>query len=691
MEEYREIPAISIEANLFSWMNETIKELFNSENFRSGKRDLEILAYRKGLYGHETLTLEEIGIIFDNLSGERVRQLENRAFTNLSELLNTGKNESMKLILRQEDFSKLDDFKSNLIKLNSIINEEEIEKQVTDYFSLINVDIYFLRLLLEIFGFNPIVLESASSETYYLWVKEEINTKKVIRIINEIVSFLKKIVAPQSLHDIILQINKRKKKSSRFSTDEIQQAIEVCRDIEQLPDKTFQVNYSCLRTYEDKLFRILFNENRSMHIQQLAIILNLNATKYGERSGITPHHIGSRLSSDERFQPIGRSGEWKLASWDHISTDYVLDLMEEALHSSGIPLSLEDIFNYVKSKRPVEINAIAAYLSQDNSFSRVGTNLFGLSTWGMKSETTLREKNSEPISKAKLCELLEEVFSDHQTDTMFVSDLSREITDQTDRSEQAIYYRILESPAVKVFDKYLGNKKRKMATFISGYRSKLTKLEILTKEIPVRELIQKTVKEILISSKDQSLELQKTRDLVVQKISCPKASVYSAVDLMEAIKKSKNEKGQVVLTLLTHKKNFKEAYKSLSDQKLIIEIDRALDLIKIDSVDLGLFQLGKIFEATVKEYMKEIQRSKQYPITSNDLNNLFSMIKWVERNGIITDRRALDILRIERNSRAHGAPPDLDEREALMENAETLVNYYLDYIVLFEKRREKLI
>ncbi len=597
----------------------------------------------------------------------------------------------MKLMLRQEDFAELSDFKSNLIKLNSIIDEEEIQMHVTDYFSLINVDIYSLRLLLEIFGFNPIVLECASSETYYVWAKEEINSKKVIRIINEIVGYLQKTVAPQSIQDIILQINKRKKRNSRFSTDEIQQAIEVCRDIEQLPNKTFQVNYSCLRTYEDKLFRILFNEKRPMHIQQLAIILNLNATKYGERSGITPHHIGSRLSSDERFQPIGRSGEWKLASWDHISTDYVLDLMEEALHSSGSPLSLEDIFNYVKSKRPVEINAIAAYLSQDNRFSRVGTNLFGLSNWGMKSETTFREKTSEPISKAKLCELLEETYSKFRVDTAFVSDLSHEIANQTDRSEQAIYHRILESPAVKVFDKYFGNKKRKMATFIPGYRSKLTKLEILTKEISVRELIQKTVNEILVSSENQSLELQTIRDQVAQKTGCPKSSVYGAINLMEEIKKSKNDKGQVVLTLVTHKKKFKEVYKTLSDQKLIIEIERALDLIKIDSVDLGLFQLGKIFEATLKKYMKEIQKSKQYTVTSNDFKKLFSMIQWVERNGIITDRRALDILRLERNERAHGSTPDLDERETLMNNSETLVNYYLDYIVLFEKRREKFI
>jgi hypothetical protein len=36
MGAFTEIPSISIEDNLFSWLNETIRELFGSENYRSG-------------------------------------------------------------------------------------------------------------------------------------------------------------------------------------------------------------------------------------------------------------------------------------------------------------------------------------------------------------------------------------------------------------------------------------------------------------------------------------------------------------------------------------------------------------------------------------------------------------------------------------------------------------------------------
>ncbi len=58
MEANKEIPSISIEDNLFSWFAETINEFFTSENYSSGERDMEILAYRKGLFGHNQLTLE---------------------------------------------------------------------------------------------------------------------------------------------------------------------------------------------------------------------------------------------------------------------------------------------------------------------------------------------------------------------------------------------------------------------------------------------------------------------------------------------------------------------------------------------------------------------------------------------------------------------------------------------------------
>jgi len=72
------------------------------------------------------------------------------------------------------------------------------------------------------------------------------------------------------------------------------------------------------------------------------------------------------------------------------------------------------------------------------------------------------------------------------------------------------------------------------------------------------------------------------------------------------------------------------------------------------------------------------------------MKKLFNMVQWAGKNDVIIDNTALQYLRIERNDRGHGAPPEKDERQALLSNAPTLIQFYLDYIVLLEKRRAKI-
>ena len=366
--------------------------------------------------------------------------------------------------------------------------------------------------------------------------------------------------------------------------------------------------------------------------------------------------------------------------------------MEDSLHAVGEPLSSQAIYVFVIARRPVKETAITSYLSYDRRFVRVGTDLFALSDWGMTSVASTRPSSTERVfSKAKLCEYIELVFLGSETNKMFVSDLSQEIsTLESSSSPQSIYSSIIRSPAVKIIDELDGKRKRKSAIFEPKYQSRLTKLEILTKDIPVRELIQNTVRKILEDQPEKKLELVTIRNLVSSETHCPPASVYSAIEEMDDIEKEKNDSNQMVCKLQESTEKYTELVSRVDDEKLATEINRALSLANIESIDLALFQLGKIFEFTLKRFMQEIQREGVIPVTSKDLQKLYLMIKWAGENGVITDDTALHYLRFERNDRGHGAPPGIDERQALLNNAPTLIPFYLDYIVLLEHRRVKL-
>lgn len=128
----------------------------------------------------------------------------------------------------------------------------------------------------------------------------------------------------------------------------------------------------------------------------------------------------------------------------------------------------------------------------------------------------------------------------------------------------------------------------------------------------------------------------------------------------------------------------------IEDVLLREEIDRALKNITIENVDLGLFQLAKIFENELKAFLLAAQRSGSFNVARNDLQRLATMIDAVVRIGVVKKEHHLTLLREQRNERAHGRIPDLAERERLLQHAPFLRDLYIEYIVFFRRERNKL-
>ena len=666
------------------WFTKTLMD------FLIFKNEYKVIQYRFGLNEFPYLTLDETGMILEPpVSRERVRQIEQRALDNLSELITGEDQRGMRL--RKDIFDLLHNYQSSLVSLGQIVNEQIILNHAQDFFSEINFNVPSLRLLLKILGYKSFDLDANGLSHRYAWALNDIKTTKIQAAISAISDFLRKEAISKTLDEIKLAVNKDRKADNRFCDYELLQAANLSYDIEILDNDKFQLRYQKLGSISDKAYRILYNANESMHVRDIAKLINKEAFKHAEISKITPHHLGVRLSSDSRFASIGRSGKWFLVEWKRFSAKNILDLMENALHSAGEPLSAEAIYDFVHQKRPAKKEAVVSYLGQDNRFVRVGVDRFALSDWGLASISTSRiHKADKVFSKAKLSEYIGMVFKSKQVKEMFLVDLSKEISKLEPKvSSQSIYISIINSPAVKIVDQQIG-RKRKVAIFLPNYRTKLTKLEVLTRDISVGELIQATIRKVLEDQPKKRLELATIRNLVSTELQCPPSSIYSTLEKMNDVEKSRNNSNQIICRLVKSVNNYEEQIERITDKQLASEISRAVNLANIDSIDLALFQIGKIFEHTLRKYMIEVQTKNLSPVTSDDLSKLYKMVQWAGKTGLVADETVLQYLRIERNDRAHGAPAARDEREALLKLAPTLIPIYLDYIILLENRRMNL-
>lgn len=202
------IPITPHERNLIIDISEIIKDFFHSENYKEGQRDLEVLSYRNGLFGHAELTLEEISIVLDSkVTRERVRQLENRASQYLSELMNSGECESKNISINQKIFSKIREYKESLFDLKDVFCEEEAVGILSKSYQIINCDIPLLRLLIKIFGFQPLIIHYKALDSGWLWAKKSINVARIKKVISEVNSYLITEAIPKTLQEINLSIN----------------------------------------------------------------------------------------------------------------------------------------------------------------------------------------------------------------------------------------------------------------------------------------------------------------------------------------------------------------------------------------------------------------------------------------------------------------------------------------------------
>ncbi len=206
----------------------------------------------------------------------------------------------------------------------------------------------------------------------------------------------------------------------------------------------------------------------------------------------------------------------------------------------------------------------------------------------------------------------------------------------------------------------------------------------------LRKKISERVRSILETSPSKQIPLADLLIRLRKEYNCPKTTLYQYIAQLDYIERVNIPNSTAKLCRLKEIQGpqlFQQT-QDIANITLKENVRGALLDLNEETVDIGLFRLGREFETTLKNYLMTAYAKGELKNTpgnkSPDQLKLVEMISCLKSNGIVTDDAALSYLRQQRNDRAHGGTPTLAERRVLMNNVQHLASLYIDYIKLLD-------
>ncbi|MEC8011854.1 MAG: sigma factor-like helix-turn-helix DNA-binding protein [Pseudomonadota bacterium] len=640
---------------------------------KSLNRDRDILYKRFGLEGSTKYTLEDLGTFYD-VTRERIRQIEAKSIKELDKTL-LGELKTKNWRLCPKIYTAYKSLKSELSNFEWLVRKDDIDKVFSNLFGETPDNAYldlfmevlgYVKLSQSILGFRGSMCESWSLAKKYN--KKEIES--VFVALDHIYD------SPKAVPIFDLIVSAKKYNKNNISNDSIMIALSATTDVEREDDKVL-VKFSRLRSASDKAFRVLDSKRKPMHFSKITQEINFLE---GSKGSITETNLKNQLVADNRFSPIGRSGEWGLSEWDNMNNLTIVQAIEKVLHESGKPLSFADIKKHVSELRPdASENSLRTYLCDQQIFSRVGKSLFALSTWRLevaksqprKVRVTPREFNDAIISAMK------------GKNPIDLPELISAIELSTGLSAISARQKLLSTTALEI----TSVKGRRCKSVYCGSFDELV-IDIKKEKILLKDRVQNEIRSILFDKPNIPVIKGALYNEVSKIIKCNHSTFYQYLGGMNDIRQYKD--GNLYYAIYDHVENVEKieirTSKYAHDNKTKEILERPLSLLTIENVDIALFELGLIFESSLKEFLEKQKAEQVFNVSSKDMSKLVNMIECVVREGVVTKGHHLSTLREERNSRAHGKPPSKEEREELFNKAHYISDLFVRYICFFREK-----
>lgn len=647
------------------------------------EREYDVLKRRFGLETSKAYRLQEIGDYYE-LTRERVRQLEVRAIKRVRETFE-GKSPARGCIVPQVVLDEAVELRDLVSKLGSIVSEPEIIASINARYTirLADQDIGALHLLLTTLGFES-VGSAIAAPIQASWSSSATPQSDIESVLKVARPLLKESVSPISFFDIKVAFNKKRK--TKIDNKTIQLALHLCSEVESVGDEHYQVKLEYLPSLADKAYRVLSEAGEPLEVREIVRRVNFALANAGSPADAQVRSLAGQLGGDKRFRPVGRSGSWSLLNWQHVNTTSTLELMKEFFHKHGKGATLDEVTRYVQQKRTdISRNSIGMYLSmQTDTFIRVALGTYELAVWGGKEYIGASKSDSKMI-QAKLEAEIRTFFQNLGTNIVLQRELNKHLKMKTGIADQTIYAYLKRASYLRQ-EENEGKPGQKFIHLID------------TRQVPqktAREHAQEEILAFLESQPERRARIGEVATYVLQKKICKdRPRFYYVLSRMNDHVAKEQLPGELWLKLKTTSPDVTPLrfpqIAQVDDVLLQNELQRAVNMLTIENVDLGLFQLGKLFEVELKKYIEEVRKRNIHLVTKDDLARLVAMIDWVERNKITNKKHLLTLLREQRNERAHGQIPDLEERKRLIQHTPFLADLYIEYITFFHSQRKAL-
>ncbi|GAA5529360.1 sigma factor-like helix-turn-helix DNA-binding protein [Herpetosiphon gulosus] len=672
---------VNTSLNIFYFLEETIKFILNISN---DERHWEIIQHRFGLKKTNKFTLEELGSFF-GITRERVRQIEFKCLKKLRLVLTEKEHIEYPYIIHPNILFMI----RSILKIfnkreNMIITENDLFKKIEFILSCSNANNPIIHLLLKLAEMNPIHL--INTDLIPVWQHSSLANQDLTQTIitNLDILLTQDIIIPMEDFEILLKINQKLPKNQKISLVELHQYIKLCSTIEQRDDGLFWGKFEYLKSRGDQAYRILTEAGKPLSIGSMTRTINSTLIPHGHQK-LQEQNFANQLISDARFIPIGRTGQWALKAWNHIDTSSILELMEKFLHIHNKPATDQEIFDYVQQRRPVGRGSINIYLtSNPKIFRKTSRSHWGLATW---KET----ENAHIWNREQIADFIANIFKQHKTQKLELRIIREALMHAARVTSRQAIGMVARNPALRIY--HDPNTTIRFATFQPNYKAEInTKQSITRKKQTIRDSIQQAVHLLLEQSPNKQMPLfQLIKQLTSAPYNFHDKTMYAYIRQMSSVETIIiPETGTKMCRLKgTDSITFPQVNR-IQDSQLRDNINHALTNLNETNIDIALFQLGREFEATIKNCLIS-------GIISGRINasqslgkdpkkwKLVDMVDYAKNQNLIIDLGAVNLLCQERNNPAQGLRPTLSERQALMNSAPYLAGLYIDYIIHFSE------
>jgi DNA-directed RNA polymerase delta subunit len=524
--------------NVLQVLSPVMDLYFEKKGGKYTERNKDILRKRFNLGNEGEYTLEDIGTYYD-LTRERVRQVEAKTIAEL-DLLLLGKLKTKNWRLDSRLTDRYLDLRNKLSEKDFILSTIELNSFLNDEFRC-SLDSGEFRVFMEVLGYVelPSYIDGFRGNIKSCWCLSDRFDRKEIESIFQALDVVFDFADPIKKFDLIV---KAKRKAKRKITNEsIHIALKSCEEIE-VDDDLISIKFNYLRSAADKAYRLLSSKNTPLHYSELCKEINLLEQSLSKTSmPIRQTNLKNQMGADERFKPIGRSGEWGLSKWSNFENVTIIQAIESVLHKSGSPLSFSEISKGVKEIRPdASKRSFIVYLtSEPTKFTKVGEDLYALASWQM---TPFKRRKIEKVSNEIFYDVAKAILE--QRNPIPFPAFIEKMSNKTGLKEPSIRARINDSPIIRTRE----TNKQYKEVYCDDLNFSLEESGLV--KTLLRDRVQNEIRSILYEQPNTPITKGDLYKLVNIEVPCQRPTFYQYLDKASDIKQYK--KGNSYFAVYEH-------------------------------------------------------------------------------------------------------------------------------------------